>query len=296
MPETNNSNIDVIKGLTYQEYTNGAQYDKTLQFHFDTSFTAERKFLKGFGKTAFYFFMFGYMYGPLILIPIIAYKDHNWYLLFGILFSYWGTYIAFSKKNGILIIPIILLCWFWFNHGFHLNDYGIFFCLSFIFGHIFCGIAIQTETEFAKLEIMKDPSLFDKLSKEEIIYFLKKNSEEKVSISSEAFMLMAQKKFENRDFENAIADFSKAIELSPHNRLAYISRGIAKGEIKDKDGALDDFQKAIELPPQNGDAYFSRGVFYYQDGNMTNAKSDLQKARDLGSKLAGEYIKDLDLI
>jgi len=98
MPETNDSNINVIKGLTYQEYTNAVQFDKTLQFHFDTSFTAERKFLKGFGKTAFYFFMLGYMYGPLILSPIIAYKHQNWYLLFGILFSYWGTYVAFSKK------------------------------------------------------------------------------------------------------------------------------------------------------------------------------------------------------
>src|SRR5665647_1770952 len=211
MPETNDSNIDIIKGMTYQEYIKGVQWDKTLQFHFDTSFTAERKFLKGFGKVAFYLFKLGYMYGSLILIPIIAYKYHNWYLLFGILFSYWGTYIAFSKKNGILIVPIIFLCWFWFSHGFHLDNYGIFFCLSFIFGHMFCGIAIQTETEYAKIEIMKDPLLFNKLSKEGIIYFLKKNSEEKVSIGSEAFMLMAQKKFENRDFENAIADFDKAI-------------------------------------------------------------------------------------
>ena len=44
---------------------------------------------------------------------------------------------------------------------------------------MFCGIAVQTETEYAKIEIMKDPLLFNKLSKEGIIYFLKKNSEEK---------------------------------------------------------------------------------------------------------------------
>ncbi|MDP4282847.1 MAG: hypothetical protein Q8891_00355 [Bacteroidota bacterium] len=180
--------------MTYEEFTKGVQYDKTLQFHFDVSFTDERKFLKGFGKIAFYFFMLGYMYGPLILIPITAYEYHNWYLLFGILFSYWGTYIAFSRKRGVLIIPIILLCWFWFKYGFHLDDYGILFCLSFIAGHIFCGIAIQTETEYAKIEIMKDPLFFNKLSKEGIIYFLKKNSEEKVSMNSEAFMLTGEEK------------------------------------------------------------------------------------------------------
>ncbi len=295
MRETNDSNIDIIKGMTFQEYTREIQYNKTLQFHFDTSFTAERKFLKGFGKTAFYFFMLGYMYAPIILIPVFAYTYSNWNLLFGILFSYWGTYIAFSKKNGVLIVPIILLVWFWISHGFHFNDYGIFFCLSFIWGHIFCGIAIQTETEYAKIEIMKDPLLFNKLSREESIYFLKKNADEKISIGSEAFMLAGKKKFESRDFGNAIVDFDKAIELSPQYRLAYISRGIAKGEIKDKDGALYDFHRAIELPPKNGDAYFSRGVYYYQNGNIMNAKSDFQKAVELGSILAAGFIKDLDL-
>ena len=295
MPETNVSNIDIIKGMTYDEYINDVQYDKTLQFHFDTSFTGERKFLKGFGKAAFYFFMIGYIYAPLILIPVFSHTYGNWYLLFGILFSYWGTYISFSKKNGVLIVPIILLIWFWVSRGFHLNDYGIFFCLSFIWGYMFCGIAIQTETEYAKMEIMKDPLLFNKLSREEIIYFLKKNAEEKVSSGSEVFMLAGKKKFESRDFKNAIPDFDKAIELSPQYRLAYISRGIAKGEINDKDGALFDFHKTIELPPKNGDAYFSRGVYYYQNGNVINAKSDFEKARDLGSKLAEEYIKDLSL-
>lgn len=46
-----------------------------------------------------------------------------------------------------------------------------------------------------------------------------------------------------------IADFTKFIEIDPNNAEAYNNRGIAKRNINDYEGALLDYNKAIEINP-----------------------------------------------
>lgn len=49
------------------------------------------------------------------------------------------------------------------------------------------------------------------------------------------------------DYQSAIEDFNKVIELNSNDSKAYYYRGIAKNYLKDKDGAIDDLRKAGEL-------------------------------------------------
>ena len=56
-------------------------------------------------------------------------------------------------------------------------------------------------------------------------------------------------KYNLEDYNGAIQDYTKAIELSPLWSAAYDYRGIAKSELKDYIGAIQDFNKAIELHP-----------------------------------------------
>ncbi|HEV2666557.1 MAG TPA: tetratricopeptide repeat protein, partial [Blastocatellia bacterium] len=52
---------------------------------------------------------------------------------------------------------------------------------------------------------------------------------------------------ERRDFDGAMADFNKALELNPKDVLASYQRGVMRFERGDNDGAISDFDKAIEL-------------------------------------------------
>lgn len=63
-----------------------------------------------------------------------------------------------------------------------------------------------------------------------------------------------------KDFIGAIADCSRAIELNPKHEGSYFNRGLAKCALKDLNGAYDDFEKAIELRPRFVDAYYMRGL------------------------------------
>ena len=62
------------------------------------------------------------------------------------------------------------------------------------------------------------------------------------------------------DYQGAIADFSKSIELNPNVFPSYFSRGVAKLELGDYPGSIEDFNKAIELNPNLFQAYKNRGI------------------------------------
>jgi tetratricopeptide (TPR) repeat protein len=51
------------------------------------------------------------------------------------------------------------------------------------------------------------------------------------------------------DWNGAIAEFNRAIELDPNFAEAIGNRGAAKGALKDFDGALADYDRAIKLMP-----------------------------------------------
>ena len=91
------------------------------------------------------------------------------------------------------------------------------------------------------------------------------------------------------DLEGAIADFTKAIELDPKDRLAYASRGFARFEKEDLDGVIADFSKVIDLDPQNGLAYSFRGSARGNKGNLAGAIADFTEAIDRDPKRADHY-------
>ena len=90
------------------------------------------------------------------------------------------------------------------------------------------------------------------------------------------------------NLENAIADFSKAIELIPkyaeaYNRrgLAYFSKGNLENSKSDFDNAITDFSKAIELNSEFAEAYHNRGVAYFMNSEFVLAIRDYTKAIQL---------------
>ena len=91
------------------------------------------------------------------------------------------------------------------------------------------------------------------------------------------------------DWDGAIAEFSKAIELAPTDTRAYNTRGMAKKNKGDLDGAIADFSKAIELDPKDAWAYFNRGMAKMTKGDLDGAIVDCSKAIELNPKYAWAY-------
>ena len=54
-------------------------------------------------------------------------------------------------------------------------------------------------------------------------------------------------KYKEGDFQGAIADYTKAIEINPQEVTAYRSRGIKREMIGDLIGACEDWKKASSL-------------------------------------------------
>ena len=49
------------------------------------------------------------------------------------------------------------------------------------------------------------------------------------------------------DYQGAIADYNKALEINPQNASNYVNRGIARELVNDRQGACDDWRKAANL-------------------------------------------------
>jgi len=88
---------------------------------------------------------------------------------------------------------------------------------------------------------------------------------------------------EQQQYDMALDDYNKAIELSPRNAKSYLVRGLILAFKKQFSLALEDLNLAIELNPKSPDAYLIRGTVYAEIGNPT-AAADFQKACDMGSK------------
>ena len=93
-----------------------------------------------------------------------------------------------------------------------------------------------------------------------------------------------------KDYNGAISDFTKAIELNPDDADAYYNRGLAKSNLEDYYGAISDYNKAIELNPNDALSYNNRGVAKALLGNLSEACQDARKAKQLGYD-ASELIK-----
>jgi tetratricopeptide (TPR) repeat protein len=63
-------------------------------------------------------------------------------------------------------------------------------------------------------------------------------------------------KYQAGDYQGALADYNKAIELDPKLAMGYNNRAFLKNNrLKDYQGALADYNKAIELDPKYAAAY-----------------------------------------
>ena len=79
-------------------------------------------------------------------------------------------------------------------------------------------------------------------------------------------------------YERAIQDYDKAIQINPNFTIAYNNRGWDYVLIKQHERAIQDFNKAIELTPNYSPAYNNRGWAYKVLNQYEQAIADYNKA------------------
>lgn len=91
------------------------------------------------------------------------------------------------------------------------------------------------------------------------------------------------------EFEQAIAEFDKAIELNPNAHKPYFYKGRALCELYKYQHAIEEFDKAIAINPDDAEYYECKGYALYESGQTDKAMEYLEKAEQIRSGTHNEY-------
>lgn len=81
--------------------------------------------------------------------------------------------------------------------------------------------------------------------------------------------------------ELAMFDLNVCVELEPNNSYRYSCRAFLKARIGDLDGALLDYEKAIHLDPDDAIAYNNMGLVQEQKGYQKDAQQSFEKSNQI---------------
>jgi len=101
---------------------------------------------------------------------------------------------------------------------------------------------------------------------------------EKELSSAEANINHGADNYQRGQYDEAISDFSKAIEINPRYAQAYLNRGTAYHRIGQYEQAISDLNNAIEINPRYAEAYFNRGGhfrFHQSDSDKSSLRRSL---------------------
>lgn len=94
---------------------------------------------------------------------------------------------------------------------------------------------------------------------------------------------------ENKNWEDSISAYNRAISLKPDFAEAYTNRGAAKAELEQRAEAITDFDEAIRLKPDFAVAYYNRGITKAELGHHEDAIADFDEAIRLKPDYAKAY-------
>jgi tetratricopeptide (TPR) repeat protein len=79
-------------------------------------------------------------------------------------------------------------------------------------------------------------------------------------------------------YDQAIADFTETLKLTPNRVEAYHNRGEAYRLKGDYEQALADYNRALTINPNYAKAYYARGIVYSNMGEYDKALADFTQA------------------
>lgn len=87
--------------------------------------------------------------------------------------------------------------------------------------------------------------------------------------------------FQKGQYNDALAEYKKAIDLDDKNYRAYYDLGLAYRQVEKYDLAISSLQKALEIAPKSFEAHYDLGLVYQHNGKLEQALQELQLAYKL---------------
>ena len=128
-------------------------------------------------KALFGVYVMLYLVAPIVIIPIWAYHEGNWWLLFGIIVA---CVIApqLAQRKGHLFGGLLLLtsALFWYLMGIH--SYYTFYSVCALWSYMFFQIADNSQAAFAMRSLVESPDIFAEAIAERRIRVIRKRETE----------------------------------------------------------------------------------------------------------------------
>jgi len=93
-----------------------------------------------------------------------------------------------------------------------------------------------------------------------------------------------------KDYDRALSDVNKALDIDPHMPLAHYRRGLLYAVMGDDDKALADFSREIENNADFGPAYVGRAKVYFRKKEHEKCLKDIKRAHELGYGAAPDLV------
>jgi putative GTP pyrophosphokinase len=100
----------------------------------------------------------------------------------------------------------------------------------------------------------------------------------KNTISSLIYKHRGMANFARSHYDDAIGDFSHALELDDKSYKAAYYRGVVHSVLKQYSGAIEDFTQSLTINPYQSFCLFRRGQAYYHIGDYPQALSDCEES------------------
>jgi len=97
-----------------------------------------------------------------------------------------------------------------------------------------------------------------------------------------AHMKLGDAFYKLKSYKKAKASYGKVLQLNPRNSVAYTKRGITRSFLKDYRGSIRDFDASLRIDRRSKYAaatYMGRAVIYIRLGNKQKAQADLRRAK-----------------
>ncbi len=113
---------------------------------------------------------------------------------------------------------------------------------------------------------------------------LAKNENVEIALNNRGSLL-----YKSGKYQQALNDFTKAIEISPDRAETYNNRGGVLNDLKDYKGALRDYSKALALDASYEKAYYGMGGVYLSQNQFEKAIDQYDQAINLNPTYAAAY-------
>lgn len=137
------------------------------------------------------------------------------------------------------------------------------------------------------------------------ILYDKKNNDKEQIISGKSsdnfenndayfYFKQGNERFDKKEYDKAIDDFTKAIELNPNDADYYFCRGLAWQYKKEYDKAIADYSKVIEFKPNMNDIYHFRGYVWQAKADYLSMKNSHKIPLYEYDKALADYTKAIE--